>query len=351
MSGASGRRRLNGVAGIRHGRYKEGWTFRRLGGIPVGNTAVTLIYYDDRFLDHDTGTHPERAERLRFTVRHLQETRTWGRCRLGELKPATVEQVQRVHAPAYVDSVRAFCAAGGGHIDVDTVVGPASYEIALLAAGTGISAVDAIVGRGEDRTAACLVRPPGHHATTRYAMGFCLLNNIAVAARHAVEAHGLERVLIVDWDVHHGNGTQETFYTDPRVAMLSIHRFPFYPGTGGADETGEGDSAGLTCNLPVAFGTPRGVILDLFRRHLVELADRFQPQLVLQSAGYDGHRDDPIASLGLETEDFGILTDLVLDVADRYAEGRTISFLEGGYDLVALATSIQLHLERMLARG
>jgi len=312
---------------------------------------MTLLYYDERFLDHDTGAHPERADRLSYSVEHLKAQGTWDRCTPGEWEPATAEQVQMVHDAGYVDAIRRFCEAGGGHIDVDTVVSAESYEVALLAAGAGIAAVDAVVGRGEDRTAMCLVRPPGHHATPSCAMGFCLFNNIAVAARQAVRQHGLERVLIVDWDVHHGNGTQEAFYADGQVAYLSTHRFPFYPGTGEANESGAGEGEGLTCNLPVVFGTPRDVYLGLFQRHLRELAERHRPELVLVSAGFDGHAEDPIASLGLETEDFAALTDLALDVADEHADGRLISFLEGGYDLAALAESIQVHLERMLARS
>jgi acetoin utilization deacetylase AcuC-like enzyme len=311
---------------------------------------MTLLYSDDRYLEHDTGPHPERSDRLRAIVEHLHTSGLWDRCQVQELRPATIDQVAMIHERDYVAQVQEFCEAGGGHIDVDTVLCSASYEVALLAAGAGVAAVDQVVGNGADRTALCLVRPPGHHATPRYAMGFCVFNNIAVAARHAVANHGLQRVLIVDWDVHHGNGTQEAFYADPQVAFLSIHRFPFYPGTGEPSEKGEGEAVGLTCNLPVGYGTPRDVYLNLFRTHFDELVQRFRPQLMLVSGGYDAHHADPIGSLGLQTEDFGTLSDIVLDAADEHADGRLISFLEGGYDLDALADCVGLHTECLLAR-
>jgi acetoin utilization deacetylase AcuC-like enzyme len=309
---------------------------------------MTLVYCDDRFLDHDTGSHPERAERLRAIIEYMKAAGQWERCGQGRMRPATVDEVARVHERDYIESVRRFCAAGGGHIDVDTVLCPASYDVALLAAGAGVEAVNQIVGHGADKTAVCLVRPPGHHATARFAMGFCVFNNIAVAARQAIAEHGVERVMIIDWDVHHGNGTQETFYEDPRVAFLSAHRFPFYPGTGSADER---DPLGLTCNLPIMLGTPRDVYLELIDTHATKLAERFRPELVLVSAGYDGHAADPIGSIGLENDDFAALSRLCLHVAEKYAAGRCISFLEGGYNLRVLAECNALHVEAMLGEG
>ena len=179
-------------------------------------------------------------------------------------------------------------------------------------------------------------------------MGFCLFNNIAIAARVAIEEHQLDRVLIVDWDVHHGNGTQDMFYADGRVGFFSSHRWPFYPGTGAPDETGVGAGLGATCNLPVTFGTPRATYLDEFRRHLENFAARMQPQLVLISAGFDSHRADPIGSLGLETEDFASLTKIVRDIADVHAGGRIVSILEGGYNVQALAESVETHLRGLI---
>jgi acetoin utilization deacetylase AcuC-like enzyme len=248
-----------------------------------------------------------------------------------------------------VKSVAELAARGGGRPDPDTVVGSDSFDVARLAAGAAGDAVDRVLA-GEDRTALCLVRPPGHHALPDRAMGFCLFNNIAVAARAAIDEHGLDRVLIVDWDVHHGNGTQDAFYTDGRVGFLSIHRWPFYPGTGAADETGSGAGLGATSNLPIAFGTPRDNYRDKFRQELESFANRIKPQLVLVSAGFDSHREDPIGSLGLEVEDFGDLTRCVLDVANVHAGGRVVSLLEGGYHPTRLAECVAEHLEVLLRK-
>jgi acetoin utilization deacetylase AcuC-like enzyme len=256
----------------------------------------------------------------------------------------------RVHSPAYIDEIWALAKSGGGDVDSDTIVSPASYDVALMAAGSVCDAVERIL-RAEDTQGLCLVRPPGHHAMANRAMGFCLFNNIAVAARLAIDTLGLDRVLIVDWDVHHGNGTQATFWEDPQVGFLSIHRWPFYPGTGDAAETGGGRGLGTTLNLPIEFGTPRKDYLAIFGDNLNKFAAQIKPQLVLLSAGFDTHRLDPVGDLGLETEDFIPLTNLVLDVADAYAGGRFVSVLEGGYDPKILADCVEVHLAEMVERG
>jgi acetoin utilization deacetylase AcuC-like enzyme len=205
--------------------------------------------------------------------------------------------------------------------------------------------------KGEDKTTLCLVRPPGHHATPTRSMGFCLFNNVALAANHARTAHKLDRVLIVDWDVHHGNGTQDIFYEDGRVTFFSIHRYGrgFYPGTGAADDTGKGQGLGHVFNAPIAFGTSRKDYHAAFTRALAKAAEKSKPELVLVSAGFDAHAKDPIGSLGLEVEDFVTLTKEVLEVAKTHAKGRLVSCLEGGYNLEALAGSVQAHLETLLA--
>jgi acetoin utilization deacetylase AcuC-like enzyme len=232
-------------------------------------------------------------------------------------------------------------------MDSDTVVSPASFEVARLAAGAACDAVDRVL-KGEDKTAFCLVRPPGHHALAERAMGFCLFNNVAVAAGVAQQEHEVDRVLIVDWDVHHGNATQDSFYADDRVGFFSIHRWPFYPGTGAADDTGTGDGLGATRNLPITFGTSRREYLDQFRRELEDFASRIRPQLVLVSAGFDSHREDPIGSLGLEVEDFDELTKIVRNIATVHAEGRVVSLLEGGYNPPVLAECVETHLRELL---
>lgn len=308
---------------------------------------MTLLYYDRCFLRHDTGAHPECADRLRRIAERLEESGLDGRCQHPTWEPVPRRRLARIHWPGYIDQVRALAESGGGELDADTVVSMASYEVALQAAGAVCDAVQRVV-RGEDTTALCLVRPPGHHALARRAMGFCLFNNVAVAARMAIEELGLERVLIVDWDVHHGNGTQAVFWEDPRVGFLSIHRWPFYPGTGLEDETGAGAGLGYTLNLPVAYGTPRAEYLARFTRALERFADRVKPELVLVSAGFDAHRLDPIGDLGLEVEDFAALTSRALEVAEVHASGRLVSVLEGGYHLQAIAEGVEAHLAEML---
>lgn len=251
-----------------------------------------------------------------------------------------------MHSPEQVEMVRALSEHGGGRIEVDTPVSRKSYEVAASAAGSAVAAVDAVM-TGPVARAFCLIRPPGHHATQRTSMGFCLFNNIALAANRALVHHGLERILIVDWDVHHGNGTQDIFYDDPRVMFFSIHRYPFYPGTGAAIETGTGAGLGFTRNEPIAFGTSRDAYFDRFDKALAESAAKIQPQLVLISAGFDAHRDDPVGSLGLEVEDFSRLTKSVVDVSLASCNGRVVSLLEGGYNIPVLARCIETHLHAL----
>ena len=311
---------------------------------------MTVLYTDPLFLQHDTGRHPETANRLRAVSARLEKSDLPSRCRLGAYQPLTVKSVEAIHSPRMLHGIEDATARGGGHLDADTVVSPESFAVALAAAGACTSAVDAVL-RGDDTNALCLVRPPGHHATPTHSMGFCLFNNIALAANHALTAHSLDRVLIVDWDVHHGNGTQDVFYADPRVSFLSIHRFGmgFYPGSGNSDETGTGNGLGYTLNVPIRYGTSRKDYRSAFRNALEKAADKIDPQLVLVSAGFDAHARDPIGSLGLEVEDFAWLTQQVLAVARTHCGGRLVSCLEGGYNLEVLAESVQAHLEELLA--
>jgi acetoin utilization deacetylase AcuC-like enzyme len=315
---------------------------------------MTLLYTDPIFLEHDTGRHPECAGRLRAIAARLEAAGLAARCTLGTYRPLTEAEVSAVHDPAMAALVRDAAGSGAAHthIEADTVVSPRSYEVGLAAAGACRAAVDAVLA-GAARTALCLVRPPGHHATPRHSMGFCLFNNVALAARHALAAHGLNRVLIVDWDVHHGNGTQDVFYEDPQTTFFSIHRFGwgFYPGTGDADETGTGAGLGHTVNAPVPHGISRSRYHAAFAHHLERAADRSKPELVLLSAGFDAHARDPIGGLGLEVEDYVALTRLVRDVANTHAGGRLVSCLEGGYDLEALAWSVEAHLENLLTEA
>jgi acetoin utilization deacetylase AcuC-like enzyme len=309
---------------------------------------MTILYSDLRFQEHLTGQHPESPQRLVAVLEHLAKQGLNGRCSKGEFTFATKEQLQTVHAAAHVKRVEEFVADGGGRIEQDTVCSPKSWDAARLAAGASIAAVDAVL-KGTDKTAMCLIRPPGHHALAAAPMGFCLFNNVAIAARHALAVHKLRRVLIVDWDVHHGNGTQDIFYSDDQVYFLSSHRFPFYPGSGDTNETGTGSGIGTKFNLPLAFGTPRKEFLTRFETQLTRAAEKCRPELILVSAGFDAHREDPIGSLSLETEDFGKLTDLVKQVAQAHCGGKVVSLLEGGYNPQRLAESVGLHVERLLA--
>jgi acetoin utilization deacetylase AcuC-like enzyme len=311
---------------------------------------MTLLYTDPLFLRHDTGIHPENPDRLRSISTRLEKAGLVKKCVPGSYKPLTEDAVTQLHAPKQLQAVKQLAEHGGGHIDADTVVSPESFHIALAAAGACGAAVDAVLN-GPETTALCLVRPPGHHATQTVSMGFCLFNNIALAAHHAKTAHQLTRLLIVDWDVHHGNGTQDIFYEDPQVMFFSIHRYGhgFYPGTGAENESGRGRGAGYTLNAPIRYGTPRKDYHARFTSALEKAADKIKPELVLVSAGFDAHVHDPIGSLGLETEDFATLTRQVLEVAKTHAQGRLVSCLEGGYHLQALAESVQAHLEELLA--
>jgi len=304
---------------------------------------MTALLYDDTFLEHDTGMHPESAERLRCIVAHLKTQGLWEECGHIAPTPASEEAIVAVHSRDHINRVHHVAEEpGGGCMDPDTVVSPRSFAAAVLAAGAAIRACEA-VARGEAYNAVCLVRPPGHHATANRAMGFCLFNNVAVAARYVQQQGLVQKVAIIDWDVHHGNGTQEVFYRDGSVFYLSIHRFPFYPGTGSVEETGAGLGAGTTCNLPIAFGTPSNDYLHAFESGL-DAVFEFGPDLVLLSAGFDAYRNDPIGGLGLSVEDFGTLTHLVAQCAGQTCGGRLVSCLEGGYHIPDLAACVAQHV-------
>jgi acetoin utilization deacetylase AcuC-like enzyme len=308
---------------------------------------MTLLYRDDRFLHHQTGNHPESADRIRSIHSMLDQHDASGRCRTNPWEPLPGEQLDAVHAAAYLQQLQQVTRQGGGLLDADTLASEQSWDVARLAAGAVTDAVRRVID-GDDPRALCLVRPPGHHALPDRAMGFCLLNNIALAARAAIDQHGLDRVLIVDWDVHHGNGTQDIFWRDEQVGFLSIHRWPFYPGSGEEQETGGGPGLGTTRNLPVTMGTSRKDYLARFQRELEDFAARVNPQLVLLSAGFDAHRLDPVGSLGLETEDYQPLTQSVMEIADSYCGGRLVSALEGGYHVEALADCVAVHLDCLM---
>ena len=299
------------------------------------------VYTHEACLLHDTGpAHAERPERLRVVVDALREAYPHLDWRQAPI--ATRGQLLRVHSEHLLEAVLESNPAELMQLDPDTVLSPRSAEAALRAAGAVAAAVDAVM-IGAARRAFCAVRPPGHHATSDAAMGFCLFNNIAVAARHAIDAHGLERVAVVDFDVHHGNGTQAIFEHDRRVLYASSHQAPLYPWTGERSETGAGNIFNATL--------PPGSDGALFRRiwgdRLLPAIDDFAPQLLLISAGFDGHRRDPLAELQLDAADFGWLSEALVALADRHCQGRVVSALEGGYDLDALAECSVAHLRAL----
>ena len=286
------------------------------------------------YLEHLAGPrHPERPERLGAVIDGVTEAGLAEAVVPIEPRAATRAELELVHPAPYLDRIERICASGGGRLDPDTYASPGSWTAASLAAGAGLAAVEALrAGRGS--AAFCAVRPPGHHATTAESMGFCFVNNIAVLAASLAAAG--ERVMVFDYDAHHGNGTHDIFYADPRVLFVSIHQWPLYPGTGRHDETGEGAGAGFTMNIPVPPGTTGDVYLKAFDVLVAPLAARFEPTWVLVSAGFDAHRSDPITDLGLSAGDYGPLTRRVLELVPP---GRRVVMLEGGYDLDALANS------------
>jgi acetoin utilization deacetylase AcuC-like enzyme len=310
---------------------------------------MTILFSDPLFQRHDTGRHPEQPARVVVIQNRLENAGLVASCVKGVYAPLTDAEVGAVHAPSVVSKAKRVAEAGGGWLEADTFVCPESFDVALAAAGACVAGVDQVL-RGIDRTAFCLVRPPGHHATDRQSMGFCLFNNIALAAHHARKAFGLQRILIVDWDVHHGNGTQDIFFADPTVLFVSVHRFGqgFYPGTGDADETGTGAGLGYNVNVALPVGTPRAEYHTRYRNAVEDAADKIKPELILVSAGFDAHRRDPIGALGLEAEDFTDLTRVLVNVAKTHCQGRIVSCLEGGYHLEALAECAQAHLEELL---
>ena len=306
-------------------------------GAPTANRN-TAVLWSDAFLGHDTGPHPENPGRLRAVHAELARVDLLDGRTDVPFGEATDEQLGRVHGAAYLDGLRAVSGTGGGSLDPDTIVRPDSLAVSRLASGAAIAATDAVLA-GVVPRAFVLVRPPGHHATPDRGMGFCLTNHVAVAAAHA-RAAGVGRVAILDWDVHHGNGTQDIFYADGTVLYASLHQHPAYPGTGAATETGTGAGRGATVNVPLPWGTRDGPYLAAFDDHVLPRLRAFRPELVLVSAGFDAHREDPLAGLELTGAAFAALAERVVGVAAEFAGGRLVAVLEGGYHPPALARSV-----------
>ena len=301
--------------------------------------------YDPVVLEHQPPAgHPERPARVREVFALLEQSGILERLTRLPVTSATREQLERVHSARYLDNVERIVAAGGGYLDAgDTVASPGSWAAATAAAGASVGAVDAVM-TGEVDAAFALVRPPGHHAPPDRAMGFCILNNAAVAAAHAVAAHGLSRVLLMDFDVHHGNGTQDAFYESPNVLYFSTHQFPAYPFTGAIDETGEGPGEGFTVNVPLPADVGDAGFLQAFDAVLRPIAHRFRPELVIVSAGYDAHWRNSAYVAGirerLTLRGLSALSQHLQEIADAYCPGKLVGILEGGYDLESLAYGV-----------
>ncbi len=303
--------------------------------------------YHPIYLKHDTGQHVENASRLEAVVSHLEQSGLKQQLELIKPRAASVEELALVHDRQHVTHVQDMAEKGGGWLDSDTVMSASSYEVATYAAGGVISATEAVID-GEIGSAFALVRPPGHHATPQRAMGFCLFNNIAIAAKYALAKYELERTLIIDFDVHHGNGTQDTFYDNPQVLYISSHQSPYYPGTGSVGEIGSGVAKGTTVNIPLPAGCGDAEYRAVFQQIIVPAARRFKPQLILVSAGYDAHWADGLAYMQVSVSGFSQMVKIIKGLADELCGGRLVFSLEGGYNLTTLAASIEATFKVLL---
>jgi acetoin utilization deacetylase AcuC-like enzyme len=306
---------------------------------------MTGLAADALCKEHHTGArHPERPERFDAALDALEGLA------LHPIEPrvATEDEISLCHGLQYIRLVEREILNGFHELSTgDTIISARSLDAALRATGATLNAVDAVFNK-QVRNAFCIVRPPGHHATPTKGMGFCIFNNIAIAARYAQRKYGVERVLIADWDVHHGNGTQDIFYTDGTVFFFSTHQYPWYPGTGAPEETGEGAGAGMTMNCPFPAGSGRREILGAFEQMLAPAAKKVKPELVLISAGFDSRIDDPLGNFLLTDADFADLTRLMLEIANQSAGGRVVSVLEGGYNLTGLASAVRSHVQALM---
>ena len=310
---------------------------------------MTALVADPTCKQHETGRgHPESPRRFEAVIGALETSGLAAKMTRVEPRAVGREDLLLAHTAEYLALAEGEIGSGESQLSTgDTVVSPHSWEAALKAAGSALAAVDAVV-TGKAANAFCVVRPPGHHASADRGMGFCVLNNVALAARHAQRRHGLERVLIIDWDVHHGNGTQDIFYADGTVLFFSTHQSPWYPGTGRADETGTGTGRGKTVNCPLPAGSGHDEIFAAFKSKLLPAAEGFRPELVLISAGFDSRVGDPLGQFQLTDADFAELTKVVRGIADQHAYGRVVSLLEGGYNLPGLASAAAAHVGALI---
>jgi len=310
---------------------------------------LTGFVYETDFLIHDTGNgHPENSKRLTASINHLKSQPWFESLRHITARIVEREWIEKVHAHSYVERAKSTCLSGASFLDsMDVGICRESYDIAILAAGAPIAIADKILNE-EINNGFALLRPPGHHAENSMAMGFCLFNNVAILARYLQRQHGIDKILIMDWDVHHGNGTQHIFDEDPSVLYVSIHQYPYYPGTGAYTETGINRGNGATLNCPLPAGSDNRDYENTFMEKVLPKVDQFQPEFVIISAGFDAHIDDPLAQINLTTDFFGWMTERLMEKADQYCQGRIVSVLEGGYNLNVLPHCIEKHLSMLL---
>lgn len=301
--------------------------------------------YNPVYLRHDTGAgHPECSERLAVTLRHLKSLPWFADLSPVAARIAEPRWLETVHDHDYINRARQACAAGVPFLDsMDVSICRESFDVALEATGGVLELADQLLA-GKFDNGFALIRPPGHHAEKNMALGFCLFNNVAILARYLQKQHGLDKILILDWDVHHGNGTQHTFEDDPSVLYISTHQYPFYPGTGAWDETGSGRGAGATLNCPMAAGSDDKEYEQAFMDKILPKIDHFRPELIIISAGFDAHADDPLAQINLSTGFYAWMTEVLMEKAEKYANGRILSVLEGGYHLQRLPECVAIHL-------
>ncbi len=308
------------------------------------------LVYDPVYLKHDTGQHVENAGRLEAIISHLDQTGLSRQLTPVEPRAASAEELSAVHDKQYISHIGDVAQRGGGWLDADTVMSAESYEAAVYAAGGAITATEAVI-TGQVASAFALLRPPGHHATSRRAMGFCLFNNVAVATEYALAKHNLERVAIIDFDVHHGNGTQDIFYDNPRVLYVSTHEYPFYPGTGDIEETGRGAARGTKVNIPLPADCGDDEYLHVFEEIISPVVERFKPQLIMVSAGYDPHWADGLALMQVTTTGFAQMVKIIRGLAEELCHGHIVICLEGGYHLQALAHSVKATFDTLIGNA
>ncbi len=306
---------------------------------------IGIVYHPD-FLIHTQDYHPEKKERLLAILSLLKEEKLFDRLEQLAPVPARVEEIGLIHTESYIKYVKEMCERQRPYLDPDTYLTPRSYEVALLSAGAALTAMRSVMN-GRLKTCFSLGRPPGHHAEPNRGMGFCLFNNIAIAARAAMEEFGLERILIVDWDVHHGNGTQAAFYHDPRVLFVCVHQSPAYPGSGYTDETGSGAGTGYTVNVPLPAGCGDAEYSAFFDEVVAPLADVYRPQLVMLSAGQDAYHDDPLAGMRLTFAGYAAMARKLKQIAEKHCSGKIVACMEGGYNLKGQAEAVVTTLSEL----